>query len=229
MNGLGSITSHGFRSERRMFPACRSVANSTSLMGAVRGNSSKRRRPSRTNPVSGQRFISASVSLLQYSVMADRGRKACGADGERQRRRSSRAITTSCSKSGSARSGVPGSQRSRSIAPSSSSALRSRTVGSPFQKRSPWSSCSPSMCGIPSFNTALVPSAIATGATHAQLTSSPSKGAPSVNDHRRSRSPSASGKRLSHAARSGVLRQANASRTGTLHAMLLIVTVSLAV
>jgi hypothetical protein len=48
---------------------------------------------------------------------------------------SSPAMIPSCSGSGSARSGVPGSQRSSSIAPKASSASSNRTVGSPFQKQ----------------------------------------------------------------------------------------------
>src|SRR5260370_25144684 len=69
---------------------------------------------------------------------------------------------------------------------------------------------------MPSFRTALVASASVAGATHAQLTSSPSNGAPSVSDHLRSTLRSASGKRLSHAERSGVLPQLAASLFGTL-------------
>jgi len=103
MNGFGSMTSQGSRSDRRTLPACRSVASSTS-MGAVRGNSLKRRRPSRTNPGSGHHSMLARVSLLQWSISMDRGRKGCGAGGERQRRRRRPAITRSCSGSGSARS-----------------------------------------------------------------------------------------------------------------------------
>ncbi len=78
---------------------------------------------------------------------------------ERLQRRRSPAMTTSCSGSGRAVSAVPGSQRSRSMAPSSSSASTNRTVGSPSQKRSPWLSCSASMCGMPNLRTATVPSA----------------------------------------------------------------------
>jgi hypothetical protein len=199
-------------------PACRSVASNTSV-GALRGNSSKSRRPSRTSPLSGHCSPSASVSSLQYFINMDRGRKGCEADGERQRRRSSPEITKSCSGSGIERSAVPGWQRSRSMAPRSSSASNSRTVGSPSQKRSPWTSCSPSICGMPSFRTAEVPSESATGATHPQLTSSLSKGAPTVSDHRRSMLLRVSGNRSSHATPLGVLRQLAATRAGIFNAM----------
>ena len=127
MNSLGSITSHGFRSERRTFPACRSVANSTSFMRAVRGNSSKRQtvtdQPG-VGPTShiGQRLP---APTLRHGRQRSKGVQRRW----RQNRRSSPSITTSCSESGSARSGVPGLERSRRIVPSSSSALRSLTVG----------------------------------------------------------------------------------------------------
>lgn len=215
-NGFGSITSHRSRCDRRTLPACKSVASRTSV-GALRGNSFRKCRPSRTISVSGHCSASASVSSHQYSVKIDKERKACGGDGERHRRRSSAAITRSCSGSGSVRSAVPGSQRSKSMAPRASSASISRTVGSPSQKRSPRISCSPSMCGIPSFRTADAPAASVTGATHAQLTFS--KGSPSVRHHRRSKVATNPGNRSSHAARSGVLRHSAASCLGILVAM----------
>ena len=56
-----------------------------------------------------------------------------------------KSLVRHCSHSGSVRSTVPGSQRSNSIAPRSASASISRTVGSPFQKRSPSISSLPSM------------------------------------------------------------------------------------
>jgi len=101
----------------------RSVASSTS-MDAVRGNSLKRRRPSRTNPGSGHCSMLARVSLLQWSVKSDREQKGCGAGGECQRRRRRSAITRSCSVSGSARNVVPGR-----IAPEAWRQARRRRLG----------------------------------------------------------------------------------------------------
>src|SRR5689334_2171585 len=67
------------------------------------------------------------------------------------------------------------------------------------------------MCGMPIFSTAEVPSAIITLATHAQLTSGPSNGLPSVSDHRCSSSCTTAGSRPSQSIRSDVLRQFSAS------------------
>jgi hypothetical protein len=80
-------------------------------------------------------------------------------------------------------------------------------------------SCSASMCGMPSFSTAQVPPATATGAT--QRNSRPRRRTarrPSVTIGA-SRSRSATGNRSSHAARSGILRQLAASRPGTFNAI----------
>jgi hypothetical protein len=62
------MTSQGWRSARRTLPACKSVANTNSV-GAVCGNSVRRRRPSRTSPVSGHCSMCASVSSLQYPAV----------------------------------------------------------------------------------------------------------------------------------------------------------------
>ena len=96
---LASLNHPKCRGDLRCGRACAGDRISTSV-GAVRGNSSKRSKPSRTRPASGHCSAEASVSSLQYSVRADRGRKGCGANGERQRRRKSPAITRSCSGSG---------------------------------------------------------------------------------------------------------------------------------
>ena len=63
-------------------------------------------------------------------------------------------------------------------------------------------SCSPSMCGIASFKTAGVPSRRVTGATHARLPSSLSKGGPTFSDHRCSSARTFSASRARHSARS---------------------------
>ena len=64
------------------------------------------------------------------------------------------------------------------------------------------------------FSTAVAPLASVTGATHEQLTSSPSNGASIVSGQRCWRSQSVAGSRSNHAARSGLLVQAIASRAG---------------
>lgn len=94
------------------------------------------RRPSRTCGGSAQRSCRASVSALQCSIMLDNGRKeCCTGSGRLHNRRSSPAMISSCSASGSAPSAFPGSQRSSSMAPRASSASSNCTVGSPFQKQ----------------------------------------------------------------------------------------------
>jgi len=103
-----------------------------------------------------------------------------------------------------------------SMAPSFLVSLEDLNRRVPSEKRSPSSFMLAFHMRIPTFNTAEAPPANAAGATQAQLTSSPSKGASSVSDHRRSRFRSVSGNRLSHAARSGVLRQFSMSRPGAL-------------
>ena len=127
------------------------------------------------------------------------------------------AMTLFCSDSGRSRKEVPGSQRSRSMAPSSSSDLRSRAVGSPFQKRKPWASSRPSICGRPSFRTAGVASAHVTDATHAQLALPYT--VPIVNDHCFERDSTVAGSRSSHVAHAGSRRQVAARRSGIFSAM----------
>jgi hypothetical protein len=112
----------------------------------------------------------------------------------------------------------PGWQRSRSMALRSSSASRRQTVGSPFQKRKPAISCSPSICGMLTFKTAVVPFRSRTGATHAQLTSAPSNGSSSESAHLSLSSFRTPGSLASQAARSGILRQFAASRFGMVNA-----------
>ena len=97
-NGFGSITSQGSRRARRTFPACRSVASSTSF-GDVRSSSLNSSRPSWTSPGSVQRSAEANVSSLQYAVSADSVRNLCPDPGGRHNRLSSRAIIGSCSAS----------------------------------------------------------------------------------------------------------------------------------
>ena len=95
--------------------------------------------------------------------------------------------------------------------------LEEPTVPSPSQNRRPSSSCSPSMCGIPSFSTAALPSSRVTGATQAALTSRPSNGGPaSVSDHLSSTLVTVPGRRPSHAVRSGVTEHAAVSFAGTI-------------
>src|SRR5262245_22246059 len=69
------------------------------------------------------------------------------------------------------------------------------------------------MCGMPTFSTAEVPSAMVTLATQAQLTSGPSNGASSVSDHLCSSSCTIAGNRASQPMRSGILRQFSTSRS----------------
>ena len=81
---------------------------------AVRGSSVKSCRPCRTSLGSGHCSLCDSVSSLQYWSITDRGRNEWGVVGNRQRRRNSPAMTTSCSACGAVRRCVPGVQRSRS-------------------------------------------------------------------------------------------------------------------
>jgi hypothetical protein len=125
--------------------------------GVVCKGSLNTTRPWRTSPASDQSSVAASVLLVQFSMRADKGRNELPGDGTRHKRFKSRATITSCSGSGSLRSGVPGWQRSRSSAPKSSSVAKTRAVGLPFQNCRPSLSCLASVCGIPSFETAARP------------------------------------------------------------------------
>jgi hypothetical protein len=215
-NGFGSITSHGWRCARNTFPACRSVASKT-FSEAVRGSSAKRRSPSRTSPASGHSSVWSIVSAVQYSIKADKGRNGCGALGVRHRRCRRLAMTIFCSDSGRSRKEVPGSQRSRSMAPISSSDISSRTVGSPFQERKPGASSRPSICGRLSFSTAGESSVHVTDATHEQLELPYT--VPIVNDHCFERDSTVAGNRSSHVAHVGSWRQVAARRSGIFSAM----------
>src|SRR5579883_776258 len=93
------------------------------------------------------------------------------------------------------------------MAPRASSASSSCAVGGPFQNRNPSISDAPSMCGIPNFRTAGVPSAHTTGATHEHVTFECSNGGPRRSDQRRVKSSSIAGKVSSHACRSEDLPQ----------------------
>ena len=88
--------------------------------------------------------------------------------------RITRAMVTLWSAS-SVRNVVPGLQRSRSIAPHLASVSRRRTLASPFQKRKP-SILLTLHVRHAEIQYRSVPSPITTGATHAQLTVSPSNG-----------------------------------------------------
>src|SRR5262245_8814299 len=103
--------------------------------------------------------------------MSDRGRKQNPGGGDRQKRFSRPEITASCSTSGSELKGVPGSHRSRSIAPLSASASSSRTVGSPDKNRKAAISSSASKCGSESLSTASDPSDCSTSATQEHVAS----------------------------------------------------------
>src|SRR5262249_53200818 len=90
---------------------------------------------------------------------------------------------------------------SSSSAPCSSSASSRRTVGSPSQKRSPWISCSPSMCRTAIFSTAGVPSARRADATHAPSPWRSPNGPSRANDQRRDNTSAIAGTGPDEAAR----------------------------
>src|SRR5690606_7143765 len=79
--------------------------------------------------------------------------------------------------------------------------------------RSPSISRSPSMCGMPTLRTAVLPSGRVAGATHEQLISS-ANGSPSFNAQRRCSSRTTFGSASSQRARSSVLAHVSARRSG---------------
>ena len=170
---MTSMTSHGSRCERNTFPAWRSVESRTWSFVGPSNSSSKTRRPSRHESRIGPAGFVRHSPLDQEPIISDSGLKDRGARNvpEPAEKAGDRDILLVLRERPERRSGLALLEEHRALGIVGFEQSDGRI---PVPNRSPSISCSASMWGSPTFNTADVPSARRAGATHEALTSGPS-------------------------------------------------------